>query len=145
MNAGFRFWLLFWLWPILIVNKLRCCAKNLNLNENKNLKFFIKTWMQGFGSDSFSDFGQFSTMRKRRLQPVYWAGIMAIVRMKTSTKMTMTMMMIRQFSKMSKWEGLAKVNFLAMKYHRKEQVFFSFAKEFTLCCNYGLRVGNSVD
>jgi len=26
---------------------------------------------QGFGSDSFSDFGQFSTMRKRRLQPSY--------------------------------------------------------------------------
>ena len=41
-------------------------------HHRKNEK---KTFVQGFGSDSFSDFGQFSTMRKRRSgrarQPVY--------------------------------------------------------------------------
>ena len=42
-------------------------------------KFWLKFGKQGFGSDSFSDFGQFSTMRKRRSgasQPVYWKGIL---------------------------------------------------------------------
>ena len=49
--------------------------KSQNWNAKMRWKVLTKTWIQGFGSDSFSDFGQFSTMRKRRSganQPVYW-------------------------------------------------------------------------